>query len=71
MDAISQARSGIVNAMSNAGGAGANLSNAFSHGGDPAAAAVDQVKAANALRASLASLKTSSRLFTALLDIKV
>jgi hypothetical protein len=56
--------------MSNAGGAGANLSNSFSHG-DPAAAAVDRVKAAHALRASLANLKRANRLFTPLLDIKV
>jgi hypothetical protein len=57
--------------MSSLDSAGANLSNAFSKGGDPAAAMVDQIRAGNALRASLASLKTSGKLFSALLDIKV
>ena len=71
MDAISRVRLGVVNAMSSAGGAGANLSNAFSKGGDPAAAMVDQIKAGVALRASLATLKTTNGGFTALLDIKV
>jgi len=71
LDAISSARSGVVNAMSNLDSAGANLSNAFTDHQDPTAAMLDQVKAGAALRASLASLKTTDKLFTALLDIKV
>jgi hypothetical protein len=71
LDAISSARSGVVNAMSSLDSAGTNLSNAFSNGGDPAAAVVDHIKATNALRASLATLKTTNHLFKALLDIKV
>ena len=71
MDAISSARSGVVNAMSSLDSAGTNLSNAFSQGEDPTKAAVDQIKAGVALRASLATLKTGDRLFKSLLDIKV
>jgi hypothetical protein len=71
LDAISSARSGVVNAMSSLDSAGANLSNAFSNGGDPTTAVVDHIKASNALRASLATLKTGDHLFKALLDIKV
>lgn len=71
MDAISSARSGVISAMSSLDSAGANLSNAFSGGGDPTTAVVDQIKAGNALRASLATLKTADNLLRAVLDIKV
>lgn len=71
MDAISSARTGVVNAMSSLDSAGANLSNAFANGGDPNTAVIDQIKASHALRASLATLKTTDNLFKALLDIVV
>ena len=71
MDAISTARTGVVNAISKLDSAGADLSNAFANGGDPTTAAIDQIKASHALRASLATLKTTDNLFRALLDIKV
>jgi hypothetical protein len=71
LDAISSARSGVVNAMSSLDSAGTNLSNAFSRGEDPTKATVDLVKAGDALRASLAAMKTGDHLFKSLLDIKV
>jgi hypothetical protein len=71
LDAISSARSGVISAMSRLDSAGANLSNAFSRGGDPTTAVLDHIKAGNALRASLATLKTTDNLFKAVLDIKV
>jgi hypothetical protein len=71
LDAISTARSGVVNAMSNLGTADANLSNAFANGGDLNTAVIDQIKASNALRASLGTLKTTDNLVKALLDIVV
>jgi hypothetical protein len=71
LDAISAARSGVVSAISRLDSAGANLSNAFSGGGDATTAVIDHIKASHALRASLATLKTTDNLFKALLDIKV
>jgi hypothetical protein len=71
MDAINSARSGVVNAMSALDSASANLSNAFTGDGDPNTAVIDQIKASHALRASLATLKTTDNLFKALLDIVV
>lgn len=71
MDAISSARSGVVNAMSSLDSAGTNLSNAFSKGEDPTRAAADLAKAGEALRASLATLKTGDHFLNTLLDIKV
>jgi len=71
MDAISTARTGVVKAVAALDRAGANLSNAFANGGDPNTAVIDEIKASRALRASLATLKTTDNLFKALLDIKV
>jgi hypothetical protein len=71
LDAISAARSDVVGAISSLDSGGAGLSNAFSHGGDPTTAVVGHIKASNALRASLATLKTTDNLFKALLDIRV
>jgi hypothetical protein len=71
LDAINSARSGVVNAMSSLDSTGSNLSNAFANGGDPTAAVIDHIKASHALRASLATLKTTDNLFKALLDIVV
>jgi hypothetical protein len=71
LDAISAARSRVVNAISSLDSAGADLSNGFSGGGDPTTAVIDHIKASHALRASLATLKTTDNLFKSLLDIKV
>jgi hypothetical protein len=73
LDAISAAKSGVVSAIARFDGASADLTNAFTgrDNADPAIAVVEQANARNALRASLATLKTANKTFKALLDIKV
>jgi hypothetical protein len=73
LDAISAAKSGVVNAISRFDSASNDLANAFSGQGnaDVGAAIVAQANARTAFSASLATLKTSTKMFKALLDITV
>ena len=73
LDAISAARSGVLNAISRFDGASTDLANAFSGRSqtDPSIAIVEQANARTAFQASLATLKTANKTFKALLDIKV
>ena len=73
VDAISAARSGLINAVARFDGASTDLSNAFSGRSqtDPSVAIIEQANARTAFQASLATLKTANKTFKSLLDIKV
>ena len=73
MDAISAARTGVMNAVQSFDGASAEFTNAFTRrGGDNAvSAAVSMIYAKNGVRASAAVLKAAVKMQKSLLDIKV
>jgi hypothetical protein len=73
MDAISAARTGVLNAVQSFDGAGAEFANAFTRrgGGNAASATVRLINARNSVRATVEALNAATKTQKALLDIKV